>query len=102
MKSIIVAWSLLKWLSRARKNVGPNTAAYFTKERALRWRFQGEKWARAVADGKLDGLPTPIKWVFALTGADEALAKFFQYFLKSEKLKTKDKSLYNPFTGESQ
>lgn len=94
IKGIFAVWSFIKWLNAFRKQVGTNTEAYCTKERALRWRFKGEKWARAIADGNLEGLPKFVRWIFSLTTADKALAKFFQYLLKSDKLEKNSPSLY--------
>ena len=93
IRGLFAFWGFIKWLNALRKHIGTDTEAYFTKERALRWRFRIEVWARRIADGELDGLPAPIRWLFSLTFADEALAKFFQHLFKSDKLATGDKSL---------
>ncbi len=92
-KGIAALWQVMKWFNNARKRGESKTETYFTKERALRWRFQGEVWARRIADGNLDGLPAPIRWVFALTTADETLITFFQYLFKSKKIEENDTSL---------
>ncbi len=96
IKGLAALWQARKWFNNFRKRVGSKTERYCTKERALRWRFQGEVWAKRIADGDLDGLPTILRWIFALTTADETLITFFQYLFKSKKIEENDEVLNQP------
>ena len=98
MGTLIALWKLVWWIRRQKKQMERDVDAYLTEERAMIWRRNAEKVFRALetGNGNFKDLPTPLRWFFKMTTAENRVGKFGQQFLKSNKLAVCDDELDQP------
>lgn len=96
LKGIVALWKIASWLRSEKKKMESDIDGYLTQERALEWRLNAEKVFCALECGKMERLPSPIKWFFKHTTADERVGSFGIWLLKSKKLEEADNALNQP------
>jgi len=97
MKTLILLWHVLKTLASFKKSCEAKGEARMTRERGLEDRLKLERIAHSLKTGDTKNLPKTVQWVFAHTKLDNHLGEYFEAILKSDKLKTDDKALNEPY-----
>ena len=95
-KGIVTVVKFILWLRREKKELETHTAEYLSADNARRTRLNLEKIFHALEQGKLDGLPPIVQWLFARTTVDNQIGLFGLHVLKSNKLRDGAEVLNTP------